>query len=292
MDSTSPIEVPRSWETLRLSEVSGVVLVIGAADTGKTTLARYLYRHLSEHHERAAFLDGDMGQATLGPPTTMTLALSGRNPARFPPEGPRLSTFVGDISPAGHMLPTVVGAHRLVKGGMERGAGAIVVDTTGLVAPRQGGGALKRALVDLLQPQVVIGLQRGRELEHLLVPLRRSQRTRVIDRPVPQAVQRRDMAVRRVHRAEQYRRAFEEARVLEVDWGGLAVIPRASFTEHRLVAFEDSNGFVLGLGIVTNQARNRQVVEVHTPLASLEGVDTLHVGDVSVDPDTFVDERL
>ncbi len=233
-----------------------------------------------------------MGQATLGPPTTMTLAVSDPNSASFPPEGCRLSTFVGDISPAGHMLPTVVGAHRLVKRGLERGASAIVMDTTGLVAPAQGGGALKRALVDLLRPEVVIGLQRGSELEHLLVPLRRSQRTRVVDRPVAEAVQRRDIAARRAHRAEQYRRVFEKARPLEVDWGGLAVIPCPLFTQHRLVAFEDSDGFVLGLGIVTGCARERQVVELHTPLGSLEGVDTLHVGDVTVDPDSFGDERV
>ncbi|MFW6115596.1 MAG: Clp1/GlmU family protein [Chloroflexota bacterium] len=288
----SRIEVPRSWENLRLADVSGVVLVVGATDTGKTTLARYLCRRLREHHDRVAFLDGDMGQATLGPPTTMTLALSGSNPASFPPDGPRFRTFVGDISPVGHMLPTVVGAHRLVKRGLETGASAIVVDTTGLVAPAQGGGALKRALVDLLRPQVVIGVQRGTELGHLLDPLRRSQRTRVIDRPVAEAVQRRSAAVHRAYRAEQYRRAFEQARLLEVDWGGLAVIPCPSFTQHRLVAFEDCDGFVLGLGIVTDCVRNRQVVELHTSLTSLGGVDTLHIGDVAVDPDTFGDERV
>ena len=96
--------------------MGGVLLVVGATDTGKTTFARYVYRRLSAHHERLAFVDEDMGQATLGPPTTMSMALGQGDDAGFPPAGPQYRVFVGDISPTGHMLPTVVGARRLVAG--------------------------------------------------------------------------------------------------------------------------------------------------------------------------------
>jgi polynucleotide 5'-hydroxyl-kinase GRC3/NOL9 len=288
----SRIQIPSAWEDLTFSAMKGVILVVGATDTGKTTFARYLYHHLEAHHERLAFVDGDMGQATLGPPTTMTLALSGRTEGSFPPRGRRFHTFVGDISPGRHMLPTVVGAHRLVRKAREGGATAIVFDTTGLVASSRGGGALKRALVDLLQAEVVIGLQRGSELEHLLVPLRRSKRTRVIDRPVAEAVKRRDVAIRQSHRAEQYRRTFDGAQSLEVEWPRFAVIPSPSFTEHRLVALEDRDGYVLGLGIVIGRGRSRDSVRLHTTVSSLKDVDTLHVGDLLVHPDTFRDERV
>lgn len=290
--SLARIEIPSAWEYLTLSVIKGVILVVGATDTGKTTFARYLYDRLRSHHDRLAFVDGDMGQATLGPPATMTLALSSAREETFPPAGPRFRTFVGDISPAGHMLQTVVGAHKLVREARESGATAIVFDTTGLVASSQGGGALKRALVDLLQAEVVIGLQRGSELEHLLVPLRRSKRTRVIDRPVARAVKRRELEIRQRHRTEQYRRSFEGARKVGVRWRDFAVIPSPSFTQHRLVALEDEQGFVLGLGIVTGQEQSRNTVELYTTLSSLEGVDTLHVGNLLVDPDTFRDERL
>jgi polynucleotide 5'-hydroxyl-kinase GRC3/NOL9 len=286
------LEIPSSWEDLTFSAMGGVILVVGATDTGKTTFARYLYSRLSAHHERLAFVDGDVGQATLGPPTTMTVALSRPDDDRFPPSGRCLRVFVGDISPTGHMLPAVVGAHRVVQKAREGGATAIVFDTTGLVDPLQGGGALKLALVDLLRPEVVIGLHRGSELEHLLVPLRCSRRTRVVDRGVAEAVKRRGMEVRREHRAVQYRRTFEEARRLEVHWPGLAVIPGPFFTKHRLVALEDEEGFVLQLGIVTDRDAGGDTVELYTPLASLEDVDTIQVGDVAVDPRTFQDRRL
>ncbi len=286
------IEVPSSWESLTFSAMRGVILVVGATDTGKTTFARYLYRRLSAGHERLAFVDGDVGQATLGPPTTMTMALGKPNDDRFPPSGRRFRVFVGDISPTGHMLPLVVGAHRLVRRARQGGATAIVFDTTGLVGPSQDGGALKLALVNLLRPELVIGLQRGSELEHLLVPLRCSRRTRVVDRQVAKAVKRRGVKTRREHRAEQYRRAFQTAKPLVVRWTGCAVIPVPSFTKRRLVALEDEEGFVLQLGIVTGYELGSDTVELHTPLSSSEGVDTIHVGDVAVDVETFQDERL
>lgn len=272
--------------------MEGVILVVGAPDTGKTTFAQYLYRRLRACHEGLAFVDGDMGQATLGPPTTMTLALADSPDPGWPPDGPRFHIFVGDISPGGHMLATVVGAHKLVQRARQQGASAIVCDTTGLVAPEQGGGALKMALVDLLTPEVVIGLQRRSELEHLLVPLRCSRRTRVVDRPVARAVKRRDVAARRAHRARQFHRTFEGSRRMAVEWRGLAVIPAPSFTRHRLVAMEDAAGFVIGLGIVMGCELDGQRVELLTPVTSLDGVDALHVGDVVVDPETFHDERL
>jgi polynucleotide 5'-hydroxyl-kinase GRC3/NOL9 len=292
MRPAGKIEVPSAWENLRFSAVGGTILVVGATDTGKTTFARYLYHRLGAHHERLAFVDGDIGQATLGPPTTMTLALSESHDDGFPPGGCRFRAFVGDISPCAHMLPTVVAAHKLVQKAREEGATAIVFDTTGLVAPSHGGGALKRALVDLLRPEIVVALQRGSELEHLLVPLRRGHRTRVIDRPVVEAVQRRDVEARQKHRAQQFRRSFETAETLAIDWFDLAVIPAPSFTHHRLVALEDKAGFALALGIVTGIERSRHTVELRTPLCSLEEVDALHVGDLAVDPHTFRDRRL
>ncbi len=286
------IEIPAAWEDLMVSAMEGVILVVGATDTGKTTFARYLYHRLADHHPFRGFIDGDMGQASLGPPTTMTLALSISDETSFPPGGPRVQTFVGDISPTGHMLPTAVGARLLVDRARAEGATAVVFDTTGLVAASHGGGALKRALVDLLRPTVVIGLQRGTELEHLLVPLRRSRRTQVVDRPVAEAVRRRDAETRRQHRAEQYRRALRDAQELTITWSDFAVIPAPAFDQHRLIALEDGEGFVLGLGIVTGRGQSRDAIEVITTVSSLDGVDTLHVGDLTIDPETFQDERL
>ncbi len=286
------MEIAPAWERITLSALSGVVLIIGAPDTGKSTFARYLYRRLYRYHERVAFVDGDVGQATLGPPTTMTLALGKPGDDAFPPAGPRFRTFVGDVSPRRHMLPTLVGAHKLVQKARAEGATAIVFDPTGLVDPTQGGGALKRAKVDLLRPTVVIGIQRGTELEHLLVPLRRSHRTRVIDLPTHQAAHRREVPTRQEHRAARFRLYFEGAHTLEIAWQHLAVFPTPTFTPRRLLALEDREGFVLALGIVTASEPVRKMIALHTPLSSLTGVDAIRLGDLALTPHTFRESRI
>ena len=286
------IEIPRAWERITLSALSGTLLIVGAPDTGKSTFARYLYRRLCACQEQVAFVDGDVGQATLGPPTTMTLALRRPDDDGFPPAGPRFRAFVGDVSPRRHMLPTLVGAHKLVCKARQEGATAIVFDTTGLVDPAHGGGALKRAKVELLRPAVVVGIQRGTELEHLLVPLRRSRRTRVIDLPASGAARRREVPARREHRAARFRVYFESARELEVVWRRLAVFPAPAFTPRRLVALEDSAGFVLALGVVTACDLARGVIRLHTPLPALDAVDAIRLGDLALNLRTFRESPL
>ena len=286
------VEIPPAWERLTLPALSGVILIVGAPDTGKSTFARYLYRRLHGYHERVAFVDGDVGQATLGPPTTMTLALGQPGDDAFPPAGPSFRTFVGDVSPRRHMLPTLVGAHKLVQKAREAGATVIVFDTTGLVDSAQGGGELKRAKVELLRPTAIIGIQRGSELEHLLVPLRRSRHTRVVDLPASWAARRREVPVRQKHRATRFRRYFESAHTLEIAWQHLAVFPAPVFTSHRLLALEDSEGFALALGIVIASDSARNTIALHTPPFSLTGVDAIRLGDLALDPHTFRESRL
>lgn len=286
------IDIPPAWERITFSSLNGTLLIVGAADTGKTTFARYLYRRLCEYHERLAFIDGDVGQATLGPPTTMTLALSEPGARSFPPSGPRFRTFIGAVSPRSHMIPLLLGAYRLVQKAREGGATAIVFDTTGLVDPACGGCELKWAKVELLRPTVVFGIQRSSELEYLLLPLRLSRRVRVIDLSTSQAIRRRDVPTRQEHRANSFRRYFEGAQVVEFNWRNIAVFPVPVFTPFRLVALEDRDGFTLGLGIVMASDRVSGTVSLYTPLLSPEGVDAIRLGDVVVDPQTFRDTRL
>jgi len=286
------LEVPAAWKAIQPAEMQGVLMVLGAPNTGKSTFARYLFQLLRSHGQKAAFLDGDPGQSTLGPPTTLTLAYDITGDDGPFPASPSRRYFVGSTTPQGHMLPTLVGAARLVEAARQAGAQAIVYDTSGLVDPVQGGLALKSAKIDLLRPGVIFALQHERELEPLLLPLRRSQRARVVDLLPSAAVIPRDSTTRREHRARQFACYFAGARRLEVGWTKVAVLPAPKFRLHRLAALEDRDGFTLALGIVVAIDRASKQATLLTPSHSLAGVNALRLGDILLDPVSFEDERI
>ncbi len=294
------MQAPDEWRALKLEDLSGVLLVIGAPNTGKTTLAGYLFDGLQRLGRKAAFIDGDPGQSALGPPTTLTLVLGpdapgGLRPVEPGPDPARRQTwryFAGSITPQGHMLPVLVGAARLVQAARDAGAESVIYDTSGLVDPAQGGLALKNAKLDLLRPQAVFAIQGEAELEPLLIPLRRSQRVKLIELRPARAVVRRDANARRQHRARQFGAYFASAHALELEWERMAVFPYPAFRIHRLAALEDAQGFTLGLGIVTAIDRPARRARLVTPLRSLAGVNAVRLGDVLVNPDTFQDERI
>ena len=285
-------DIPRAWSHLELARLRGTLMVIGAPDTGKSTFAQYLYRQLCAGSRRVAYLDGDPGQSTLGPPTTMSLALGASGDIVFPLQGKTWRSFVGAVTPRGHMLPVLVGAARLVQAAQTHGADAIVYDTSGLVSPAEGGLNLKLSKIDLLRPSVVFAIQRERELEPLLVALRRSHRMRVVDLHPSPSIKPRNTLTRQTYRASQFAQYFRASRPLTVDWEQLAVVPSPSFIFHRLAALEDADGFTLGLGIVQVADLRTKQVELLTPLKTLEGIDTLRLGDLTLDPQTFRDQPL
>lgn len=290
--NNKPEDIPHAWEDLDLSRLRGILMIVGAPDVGKSTFARYLFQRLCELLRRVAYLDGDPGQSILGPPSTMTLALAKNGDDSFPPEGQRFRGFVGSVSPARHMLSVVTVATRLIGAAKEAEVQAVIYDTTGLVDPARGGHYLKLSKINLLRPTVLFAIQRDRELESFLVPLRQSRRMRVVDLSPSTAAQRRDMSFRKIHRASQFARYFTNASPLSLTWTRFVVFPAPRFDLHRLVAMEDIEGFTIGLGIVEQIDRIHRQVMLHTPVDSIDRIDTIRLGDVIVDPETFEDKPL
>jgi len=287
-----PEEISPEWEQLDLAGLSGTLMIVGPADVGKSTFSRYLFNRLCEIAPRVGYLDGDPGQSTLGPPGTMTLAVAENQDNTFPPRGRMWRGFVGAISPVGHMLAVLTCAARLLGAAREAGVQVVIFDTTGLVDPARGGVYLKLAKIDLLRPAVLFAMQRQQELEPLLMPLRRSRRTQLVELSPSPAAHRRDISVRKAHRAAQFGHYFTDASQLRVNWTQFAVLPAPRFNLHRLVAMEDAFGFTIGLGIVLEIDRIYRQVTLHSPVPSVNGVDAIRLGDVTVDPETLEDRIL
>ena len=291
------LDIPPSWRQLEPETLHGTLLVVGAPDVGKSTFARYLFYRLHSAGVQAAYIDGDPGQNQLGPPTTMTLVIPHTRssfaaiPDAFP-EGKTWMAFIGSTTPVGHMLPMMTGAALLERKARQSGVHSLVFDSDGLVEPSVGGLALKLALIDLLHPMVVFAIQRKGELETLLSPLRKTRRTRLIELSPSQAARPRSRSARQSHRAAQFAKYFKSARTLTMNWSTIAVLPYPRFTLHRLVALDDSGGFTLGLGIVHEIDQPARQVTLMAPLSSLQDVDTLRLGDLSLDAGTYYDQQL
>jgi polynucleotide 5'-hydroxyl-kinase GRC3/NOL9 len=150
------------------------VLLIGGLDSGKSTLAHTMIRAALEAGRTAAYLDADVGQKSVGPPATVGLRHI-RTPEDLEPE--RLAVadalgFVGSTSPQGHLLPLVTSVARLHARARQEGADLVVVDTSGMVSGIYGQ-LVKYHKVEMLQPDLVVGLQRGQELDPLLGVIQR-----------------------------------------------------------------------------------------------------------------------
>lgn len=284
------IVVPREWEEISRAPLRGLVMVVGASDTGKSTFAHWLLEQLSSRSSvPLAFLDGDPGQSALGPPTTVTLALVKTGMACFPGSGRRWRRFIGSTTPRHHELELLVGINSLVEAARGRRIKTIVYDTTGLIDRRQGGVALKLAKIDLLRPDFVVAFRRGQELEPLLAPLRRVKRTRVVELDPAPDVRPRSMGARQCHRSRRFAEHFAPAAMLEVDRSQVAVFPDEVPEHNQLLAFEDSAGFVLALGIAAEPCGNAQTTRVLTPLRDPLRVAAIRLADLVLDPVTFQD---
>lgn len=281
------IQVPREWEQINPADMAGTIVVIGDTDSGKSTFVRWLVSQLCRHHERVGWLDADVGQSTLGVPTTMSLAVVNALPDSTPRAD--ASFFVGNTSPRGHMLPQIVGAHKLQGRAREMGVDAIVVDTTGLVAQEAGGGALKQWKVALLKPNIVIAIQRHGELAHILAPLVRDSRRAVHTLTVADAVSRKSTEERIARRRRRFQRYFAGASVHTINYSRLPVYDLDQAGPQRLLALLDARGFARALGVIAEMTRNEMTVR--TPLRSADDVAGIRIGSLRLNPDTGEEKR-
>jgi polynucleotide 5'-kinase involved in rRNA processing len=175
---------------------------------------------------------------------------------------------------------------------MEVGASTVVFDTCGLVDPRQGGLALKVALIDLLQPRSIYAIQRDQEIEPLLIYLRRSRRSEVhVLAPAEMAVSR-SMNTRQHNRARQFEAYFADAKVQWLDWRRYGIYPAPRFALGRLLALEDPEGFVLALSIIVDIDRKERRLAVLSPEVDVKQASVLYLGDVLVDRQTWSDKPI
>lgn len=231
----------------------GVIMLIGGADTGKTTFGRRLAEDALAAGRSVAFVDADVGAATVGPPACVGLKTIGSLRDLQSLHDHDELRFVGSVHPQGVVLPHVVAAGAMVDRA-RRNADFVVLDTTGVVAGVVGQ-TLKYHLMELCSPAVVIAMQRGTEMEPIIGMLKRFLGARVA-RVEPGRGQ---IPVSPLDRNEARGKAFAEALPAPLPrWRVKSTVFAPTLPEGfdlekldgMLVGIQDGDGHCLGLGVV------------------------------------------
>ncbi|MFQ5736349.1 MAG: Clp1/GlmU family protein [Thermodesulfobacteriota bacterium] len=259
------------------------VMVIGGPDTGKSTLARLISVELAARCP-TALVDLDMGQSSIGPPTTVAWGRAA-GPGPPPPEG---FYFTGALSPPGSLLPSLAGACAVLDSALGV-CGKAVIDTTGLVAGPVGL-VLKQYKIELLAPDVIIALQRGSELEHILSSFSRLDRPSILRLNVPEGVRRRGAEERAEHRQQRFEEYFRGSMVVEVrlddvdvryTWGAVDLTAALG----RAVSFRRGVREDVALGIIEGALPGREghgSLYIRTPLKKGAPYTSIVVGVCSI----------
>ena len=270
----------------RLLATPGVVFLLGGIDTGKTTLAVELARRAERAGIPAAIVDADIGQSTIGPPTTVGLKLCAgmkEISSDVLREADALG-FVGSLSPRGHLLPLAVSTGELTARARAAGCPLVIVDSTGLVSGI-AGQLLKFYKMQLVRPDYVVGLKRGGELDPIIGNARRFTPAQVLEVQVsPQVVARsadERMSFRERQLAAYFERGSSRWRVKPTVF--MPTLP-PGFDLARLdglvVGMEDGEGCCVGIGILDYE-RSEDVLRMISPVS--EGVRGLRLGSVRID---------
>lgn len=140
----------------RIMNMSGrrlVVMLVGATDTGKSTLATFIANTAIARGILPCIVDGDMGQGDLAPPAAIGAALVHEQVADLRDVGAGYYEFIGSVTPAGSERLVAYRVKSLLAR-TRKLSSLHIINTDGYVA--DGGAAYKRMLARSLAPHVIV----------------------------------------------------------------------------------------------------------------------------------------
>ena len=286
MDQSEPYASLRE----RVIGERGVVMVMGAANTGKTTMAKLLLQDALNAGRSVALVDSDVASSTVGAPACVGLRW-----VRSATDLENLSDadsmrFVGSTQPQGVVLPHVVATATLVDEARQ-GADFVVLDTSSVVSGVVGQ-TLTYHITELCDPSLIIAIQRGEELEPGIGMLRRFLGARVAKSEPPPGLNVKGPLELRAGLIDAFRGAFEPGlQRWRVHSSVFApTLPEAfdlSRLEGMLVGVQNESGACLGLGALEH---DDGVVRVATRYG--DQMRGLRLGSMRIDLDTYETSRV
>lgn len=260
------------------------IMVLGNSDTGKTTLIEELLRLLIKRFI-IGVVDVDIGQSHIGPPTTIAWGLVKEKFIDWESIPLKDMYFVGTTSPYGNLLPTLTGAKFIYDIAREK-VDKVIIDTTGMV--KGGAGrALKICMMEIIHPEIILALEREKELEHILTSFKKMNSPEIFKISVSDLVNLKSLVERRDYRKQKFKNYFKGAKILTLSLNevGLRCANLEENKESFLVSLRSKGGKDLALGIVEKIRENEKEISIFTPLKEEEDIGCIIFGNIRINLD-------
>jgi polynucleotide 5'-hydroxyl-kinase GRC3/NOL9 len=273
------------WEGLleKFKQQRGTAILIGATDSGKSTLTKYLVEKLIRENIKVSVVDADIGQSTLGLPGTISMRVFSNEKDienfRF-----ERMFFVGSTNPAKRISMVIDGSKRMVDFCKEKSE-IIIVDTTGLISG-EIGRALKIGKIRAIKPEHIIAVQRNDELEHILnliegIPIHRIRASSL--------AKGRDRENRVHYRKKKFLDYFDMKEISEFLLNQNDVrffynsksfnLREGDFKKGTIIGL-NHNADTMGLGAVIETIDDSVIFK--SPIKSLKGINRVLFGDMEI----------
>ena len=267
--------VPQSWvdsvEVLTGFQKKPVVaMVVGKADSGKTSFCAYLVNRLVSANHKVAILDGDLGQSDIGPPCTVAYASIAKPLMDLYDVKARNAYFVGATSPSEAVNKTIEGMALMKAEIWGMAADFVVVNTDGWV---EGEEAVKYKLqlADVLEPDLIVCIQQNNELDPLVAAM---EKYRIIEVKSSSAVKQRSIETRKNLRERNYTKYMRDAKVQVFPLNQLNIeennglLRRKSEAQDWLLGLYGSHRKFLGIGVLREVDPVRKALKVFTSVSA------------------------
>lgn len=278
--------IPASWTVAAdaLAEMEkGKVILIGMTDVGKSTLSTYLTNKLLGKQLSLHIIDGDIGQADIGPPTTIGYSIPTTSISSLVELRPESIIFIGHTS-AGHVETKIIDAIRRLSNRAQDSL--TIINTDGWVLDSEAI-SYKIRMIAATEPDLVIGLATGAELQ----PILSGSRARALSVDTAKDVLARSRSDRRETRITGYRRFLEGARTRPISLRtvdlsspvGFPLVhgPKARELDSLIVGLLDDEGYMLEIGVLMGVANDTAKVYCR----SVERVHKIEVGYLRLSKD-------
>jgi polynucleotide 5'-hydroxyl-kinase GRC3/NOL9 len=160
--------IPTGWsEAAQVVErQGGITVIVGDVDSGKSSLCTFLANVSVHTGLRVGLVDADVGQADIGPPTTVSSANLSQPILSLQEVQPETAFFVGDTSPSSVPVKLIQSLVRL-KDDLTRSSDVVILNTDGWVGD-SAALRFKEELVHETEADLVLGLSRAEEIDPLL----------------------------------------------------------------------------------------------------------------------------